>query len=152
MLRDVYPSVQKRWTLPEFDGLDNEFSLSSIEDEDFPLRQILLRMVDVIRDKSEVLHVILQPDTGSLRDMCECRFFSEKEKKSAFELFRRVMVLVRAITEAGVRNKEENDADVVRLVAKEWPEIREEIVPFAVKLKESWTRPTVSQESGSYLG
>ena len=152
MLKDVYLGVQKQWKLPDFGRLDHEFSLSEMEDESFPLRQILARMMDVLHDRGEVLHVILQPDTGSLRDMCECRFFTEVEKRRAFDLFRRLMVLVRSITEAGVISSEENDAEVIRLVAKEWPGIRADIVPFASKMKESWTRPMASQESGSYLG
>jgi len=152
MLKDIYVRLQKVHRLPLLDVLDREFQLSAVEEEDFPLRRILARMGETLQDASDVLHVILQPDTGSLMELCECRCFSETDKNEAFELFRRLMRLVRAITESNFLLTDENDASTVRLVAKDWPELRKAMFPLVAKMKECWHRPVSSRAVLEYMG
>ena len=151
-VKDEYEKLRKKYNLPSFDSLDQEFDLSDLEKE----KTVLMDIRHSIRDKLEfgngILDTISQPDTGSVRAMMECSFFSESEKKKAFLLSQRLMALWRGTTEAQLLNTEKSDAELIKLCYKEWPEIKEQILPFVKTMKEHWQKSMTAKQELGYFG
>ena len=55
----AYDSYKKKLKLPDFNELDVEFEISSIEEEGFVLRKIRRKIVDKVIEFSDVLNRIV---------------------------------------------------------------------------------------------
>lgn len=151
-VRDEYEKYRKKYNLPSFDSLDKEFDLSSVENEKRVLREIRQAIRDRLEFGSNVLDTVCQPDTGSVTSMIECNFFTDSEKKKAFILSQKLMALWRTTTEAKLMNDEKTDVELIKTAYKEWPGIKDEILPFVKTMKERWKgKESIPQELG-YFG
>src|SRR3989338_4563975 len=86
-----YSELKKKFKLPEFKEIDNEFELSDLEETNFLLRAIMRRISEKLDFYSTVLEEVLQPDASNLYAMHETRYFDDEEKNSMYDLYKRLM-------------------------------------------------------------
>src|SRR3989344_7925705 len=80
--KEIYEKFQKQYSLPDFESLNFEFEISSIECEpEFFLRGIVKRFADKLNFFQEIFSNVLNPDLVSLSVLHESKFFDEKEKE-----------------------------------------------------------------------
>ncbi|MBI4144931.1 hypothetical protein HY493_01875 [Candidatus Woesearchaeota archaeon] len=151
-VKDAYDVLRKKYNLPSFNDLSDEFEICDIEDEAHVLRSVRHRIQDRLDFASEIIETICHPDPNSVRAMTECSFFNDKDKHSAMLLSQRLMALWRSTTEAELVNEEKTDAELIKLVMKEWPKLKEGLVPFVRKMKDHWQVSQVQTQDLGYLG
>ena len=152
MIKEAYEKLAKKHKLPDYDTVNNELEISSIESEDFLLRQIRKKVVERIDEITDVLSSILQPSADSMVDMHECRFFDDKDKGKIIDIYKKLMILRRQATEANITLDEKNDEAVVSGFFKQWPEMKKEIMPFMERMKSCWEHETEIEEKLEYFG
>jgi len=87
MIKEAYDKLKKDHPiLPEFDKINKEFQLSTIENEDFLLSEIKGKIADTIEPVIQVIERVIQPDPNMLSDMYESTC-SQKEKKTTSSTF-----------------------------------------------------------------
>src|SRR3990167_6335788 len=65
-VKQVYIEFQKQFDLPDFDSLNAEFELSSIECEpEFLLRNIIKKFAERLNFFQDIFNNVLNPDLGS---------------------------------------------------------------------------------------
>lgn len=138
--------------LPDFSVLDFEFELSTLEDEQFLLREVVKRCEERISSVLNLLSNVLQPDAGSFTQLYECAYFSQQEKEKVAELFKRGMILQRGLLLAEVSLDDGECGHVLNHVAKDWPSIRKEAAGVLAKLRECWEQPSETKEILGYFG
>lgn len=153
MIKDVYENLRKRLKdLPQYDDLNEEFEISSLEDEQFLLRAIKKRMQERLDEAAGMLGDIVHPVSETVALMHEWRFFNGREKKVMYQLYRKLKFFIRAFDEASLIQQEENDAKLIAEVAGAWKDLREQCIPYAKRLKEAWTKDEGIKEELGYLG
>lgn len=150
--KDDYEQARKKFNLPSFNELDHEFEIASIEAEGSALREIRHRVHDRIEFGAGILETICQPDPNSIRSMMESSFFSDTEKRKAYELSQKVAGLWRALTEAELLNDDKSDAEFIKHAFKEWQALKDSLLTFVRKMRESWKGTQESKEELGYLG
>jgi hypothetical protein len=150
-VKDDYEKLRKRFNLPSFDEIDAEFDLAGIEEGNL-LREIRHRVHERLEFGAGIIDTICQPDANNMRSMMECGFFNDQEKTKAFHLSQRLMVLWRSLTEAELLNDEKSDVEAIKLAFKEWKEMKEPLLAFIRKMKESWKHAAPGREDLGYLG
>ena len=96
--RDSYDLLRKKYNLPSFNDLSNEFELCEIEDEAHVLRAIRHRIQDRLDFASEIIETICHPEPNSVGAMTGQSFFGDRDKRSAMQLPQHLMTFWRPTT------------------------------------------------------
>lgn len=153
-IKEEYEKLREKYNLPHFKEIDNEFEISTIDKEGFLLREIRRKIIEKIELYIKILESLLQPDTISLSDIYEYRFFNDEEKRNIFKLFRNLMVFHRFSIETSIDEDDKKTVEFINDFWKEWDKIKKEFSGFIKKLKEEWLKESniIDDEKGGYLG
>ena len=152
MIKEIYNKLSKKFSLPGYDEVNNELEISSIETEDFLLREIRRKISERIELITTELSSILQPSAESLTSMHECRFFDDKDKKNMISIYKKLMMLSRQALEADISHEDKDDASVIIDFFKEWKNIRNDLLAFMKTMKTCWEKETEIEEKMEYFG
>jgi hypothetical protein len=147
-----YAELKKKHKLPDFNELNRELEISSIEETDFFLRAIVRKSAEKLDFYAQLLENTLQPDTSNLYSMHEARVFSQEEKIKMNELYARMMKLARESIETSLDNTEENEAKFISLFYSEWKSMKKDLLVFTRKMKDSWNEVDPEEEIVGYMG
>ena len=149
---EKYRELSKKHTLPPFEEINNEFEVSLIEHDAFLLRSIIQRIIERMDFFSVLMESILQPDTGNLYSMHECKFFDDRQKEKVLEIYNRLMFLNRSAVELSLEKKEDKEAEFISTFMGEWKDIKKELAPIVQVMKGSWKNNILVKEELEYLG
>lgn len=138
--------------LPEFEHIDKEFEISTIDDSKFLLRKIKKKMADRIVPVLDILEQILSPDASSFTDLYEFKCFTDGEKKQAFELFQTLMQQYRLLLETDILGDDEKDVQAIRSFYDKWKQQKKTAAGFVKKIRQCWEKDIEAKEILEYLG
>ncbi|MEK6949908.1 MAG: hypothetical protein AABX34_06810 [Nanoarchaeota archaeon] len=155
MAKDIekeYSELSKKYKLPKFKDIDEEFELSSFDTEKFLLKSTLRRIAEKLEFYIEVIGNLVHPDGSSISSMYEIRFFSDNEKNEMYMLFKKMMRSHRNVIELVLSNDAKEQAQFLNEFFAEWMEIKNMLRAYIGKMKESWEKETSIQEDLGYFG
>lgn len=150
-IKKNYELLKKKYNLPDFDRLNNEFEISLIEHEEFLLRDIVKKITEKVEIYAKLAESWLQPDTNSIAAMHECKFIEEIEKEKIYDIFKRLMVLDRESIKASLGDEKE-EAEFVKLSFEEWIKVKQDLRPIVAKIRTTWDKDSDVREDLGYLG
>jgi len=150
-IEKTYNKLKEKYSLPDFDELNNEFELSTIECEEFLLRKIRKKIADKINAMCEFLEGLLSPDT-TMANLYEYKAFDDNERKKIFELYKRLKVLEKLALELSLNRDDEKDAKFIKDVFSLWNKIKTEITTFIKKIKDFWENESTKEYKAGYFG
>ena len=101
-----YNKLSKKYKLPKFKEIDEEFEISNLETPNFLVRNALRKTAEKLEFYIDVIGNLVHPDASSLSSMYEIRFFSDDEKDNMYNLFKKLMEANRNILELVLENNE----------------------------------------------
>ena len=155
MAKDIekeYSELSKKYKLPKFKDIDEEFELSSFDTEKFLLKSTLRRIAEKLEFYIEVIGNLVHPDGSSISSMYEIRFFSDNEKNEMYMLFKKMMRSHRNVIELVLSNDAKEQAQFLNEFFAEWMEMKNRLRLHIGKMKESWEKETSIQEDLGYFG
>lgn len=150
-LQKKYAELQKKHKLPAFDDLDRSFDITSIEPNSAILREIRKKVEAKLDEAIGLLHAPLQPD-ATVRDLHECRVFSDKDKAQIFAIYRRLMIQRREASLLSLSSEERKEAAFINACVEEWRAVLPRLQEIMAKLRDSWKKETSVKEELGYLG
>jgi len=147
-----YEEIAKKYKLPSYDELDQDFDLGVIEESTYPLREIRKKMTEKLELLSDTFGQILQPNPDSIVDMHECKFFNESERSEIFVVYAELQQLLRRGTLCQLDESEKRDAEWIEQVNKSWKAIKKRSFPYLEKMKNTWKEMTSDKAELRYLG
>lgn len=147
-----YSELSKKYRLPKFKDIDEEFELSSFETERFLLKDTLRRIAEKLEFYIDVIGNLVHPDGTSISSMYEIRFFSDNEKNEMYMLFKKMMKHYRQAIELVLSNEAKEQAQFLNDFFSEWMEMKNRLRAYIGKMKESWEKETSIQEDLGYFG
>ncbi|MBI2133660.1 hypothetical protein HYU11_03180 [Candidatus Woesearchaeota archaeon] len=148
---EEYERLRKLHRLPDFATVEREFDISNCEESRNILKSVREFMGDKISKVCEILEDILQPDTN-LSSLYESRVFTEIEKKSIFDVYRKFMILKRRSDSLFVINSEQADIEFIRSTYSEWENLKPKMMKIISSLEESWSRESEVSDRLAYFG
>lgn len=152
MDQNAYEFLKKRYGLPEFALLDNEFEISSIEQESFVLKNICKKIREKIENIVSVVEKLIQPTAECYSDFYEYKFFKNSERDALFVLFKELMHTHRSILELEIIEDEKAYAEFIKQLFLNWHEMKKSLLPVFAKLKSVWKETAEEKEKLEYLG
>lgn len=147
-----YNKLSKKYKLPKFREIDEEFELSSLESPNFLVRNALRKTAEKLEFYIEVIGNLVHPDASSLSSMYEIRFFSDDEKNDMYNLFKKLMKVDRNILEVMLKNDEKEQAEFLNKFFNNWLDAKKELLKFIEKMKDSWEKQSTIEEDTAYFG
>ena len=151
-MEEEYTKLQKKYNLPGYNEMDKEFEISSIDKPSFLLKKILEKMQEQIAKNLHVLEEILQPDGASLSALYEFKAFNDHEKKEIFDVYKKLMIIMRQLSILILENDETKQARFISDFYKDWKNVKAKLIVFFNKLKESWEHDARIDEKLNYMG
>ena len=150
-IKEKYMGLSKKYKLPSFNEINEEFEISSIEKEDFLLREIRRKIAEKLELYMKFLEEILQPET-TLSNMYESKIFDDEERTEIFKIYKKLMFFNRLSIETAVNEDDKKSSEYINAIFKELDEIKERFSKFVAKAKESWLKDIDIKEELRYLG
>jgi len=150
-IKTKYGELQKKYNLPSYLDVNNDFEISSLEDEKFLLRTIRRKIAEKAEAYAKIIEPVLMPESTQA-SLHECQLFTEEEKKELYNLFKKMMYFDRLSIEISINETDEKTANFINEFWKEWGSIKSELTNIIKKLKEGWTKEISLKEEKSYLG
>lgn len=138
-----YNKLRKKYNLPDFDKLDNEFEISNIKediDKKFLLRSIRRRINDRIIAFCNLLEGILSPDPSSMICLHENRFFNEDYRERISNFLTDLMRLERESLIMDIDFSDKQDAEFINSVFGRWDDIKQFMCKVANDMKQGWKK------------
>lgn len=151
-IESEYSKLSKKYKLPNFNEANQEFEITSLENERFLLSNILKKISDKLEIYTEAISNLIHPDASSLTSMYEIRFFSDDEKDDMYKMFKKLMKFNREIAELLLNADEKKEAEFLSSFLNEWPNIKKELIAYIIKMKESWEKESTIKEDLGYFG
>ena len=151
-MKSKYENLKEKYNLPEYNDLDKEFSIEDIEGNNI-LGEIRKKMSEKVIIYIKFLEDILQPDT-TLSSFYECTVLnSDLEKKKAFELYKKLMILDRSSLETCLLSSSESEAKFINQTFEEWFKIKQELIKLLNQVINIWKKEDAyTKFESEYMG
>ncbi|MBI2130675.1 hypothetical protein HYU10_02790 [Candidatus Woesearchaeota archaeon] len=143
-IKKQYQELAKKHKLPDFDKLDMEFEVSTIEETRFLLRAIISRMGEKIEFYVSTLGDILHPDSSNMHAI--------QEWARMFEVYRKLMSSSRQSVEVSLNCDEKEEAEFISVFYGQWAGMKPELAGFFRKMSDSWRTDSESKDDIGYMG
>ena len=150
-IKKKYEELEKKHNLPSYSEFNNDFEISSIEDEGFLLRTIRRKITDKLEAYNKILESVLIPES-TLTCLYECQIFPDEEKRKLYTFYKKLMYFDRLAVEVSVDETDKKTADFINEFWKEWPSMKKKFSGVIEKLKDGWTKEIKLKEEMGYLG
>ncbi len=151
-LKKEYQPLQKKFNLPSFDSLENDFGMMDEETDKYVLSKIRRKMSDKIDFYISVLGNIFEGD-ATLSNIYESKVFDEESKTELFKIYKRLMRYGRDANILSLTYDERAEAEYIKEFYKEWQHLKEGIKKQLVLFRDIWDSETNTNEDIlNYLG
>lgn len=150
-IKESYEKLRKKHNLPDFDKINNEFEIGTLEKDDFLIRAVRRRMAEKLSHFAKFLEDLLSPDT-SFASMNECRDITDAEKQNIFEMFQKLMYYGTLSSQLDLVCEDEKDANFIIKFFSDWQNHKKGLNSLLEKIKESWTEKESKDFKAEYLG
>ena len=150
--KDVYKELKEKHSgLPEYDKLNHLFEISTCENTDFLLRQIIRKIMDKYENYSALIEELMQGDS-KMSNYYQWKTLDEDKKMKLMELYKEIMLKIRSATELSLDTDEEKEAKFVEELLENWNSLRSELKNCIKELKEGWKTKIDMKERIEYMG
>lgn len=153
MIKEAYEKLKKKYSaLPDFDDLNHEFEIESIEKEFFLLRNIRRIIAEKLEVLMDSLSHVLQPENISISEFYEFRCFDTDTKTMLFNLFKQLRFNYLHLIKLDLLLDDAKDSEAIRDALKFWKDFRPKMVPYFLDLEQCWAKEYDEKEILGYLG
>ncbi|MEK6873283.1 MAG: hypothetical protein AABW91_00380 [Nanoarchaeota archaeon] len=151
-LKEIYENTVKKYNLPSFKELNEEFDISKIEfNEDTILRDIRKAVMLKFTSSLQLTELLLNPSNGSMFNMLLTRGIENEEKAILEKLFDTLGKVEISSYELDIEYSEKAEANFIKSKNEEWKEISKDLNIILKKLGENWKKVN-SKKSKTYYG
>jgi hypothetical protein len=150
-VKKEYNAIRKTYSkLPEYNKINSEFEISTLEASEFILRDIRTQMTDKLSDFAKIIEGIITAD--SFTSLHEIKSFLPKDKKDAFDIFGRIMLINRKAVSLRVDENDKENSHFIVETFREWQEIKEILSPLLNKIEDAWKEDNTKKQKLEYFG
>ncbi len=146
-----YEELKKKYNLPDYESLDNDFLIGEIDSEKYYLLKIKEKIAEKINAFLEILEPVFQPDT-SIIHIYEYRYKDDANKEKTYQIFKVLVKYKRYSEEIAITHDEEQIANFIRSFFEDYQKLKKPLKEVIKNLRESWDIETSIEEDLSYLG
>ena len=148
-LKKNYELARKKYKLPAFDDIDDEFEIRKIDPDLNVVREVRRVIGFRLQGFADIFESILNPQPSSLHSMIETKIFEKHEIEPYFALYKKMWAFIHEGLHAWLQS-EEKEAGYINKMWKEWPAIKPQMRKFFGKLEAGWQK-TEKEKTENYV-
>ena len=152
-IKKQYEPLKKKYKLPEFSKLNEEFEVEKIQERetDFLLREIRRAISDKVSAFLRFFELFVNPQAAPVFVLISLKNLTSKEKEIVERTYKELVELELAAVNRDINYNEAKEAQSILRVMKKWQELKpelEEVTTAILKVQEK-----VGEKKGkSYFG
>ena len=152
-LKKEYKKIRSKYALPEFQELNENFSVEKIADyeTDILIREIRRFMSDKFSSYIKIIENILNPVSAPLFVFSVTNSLSEEEKKRLTKIYEILAKLEIKMVNLDLEFSEKKEADFIKSSLKMWKEMRKDLLKITARVVEDFDNEAELKKS-DYLG
>lgn len=151
-LKAVYAVLQAKYKLPDYDLLNSQFDIDTIETkEKYVAKDIAQKVFEQLENYRKIMESMLQPDM-SIVTMEESEFLTEEMHAKILDYARQLMRIDRKLLAAELENTELRYAEFIIDANNTWQPMQKQFLVIVQHLEESWKLKRKGKQSQHYLG
>ena len=152
MIKKTYKELEKKYNLPNFKELDEDFDISKVDCTiETLLRDIRKTMFGKFASVLNFIELLLNPSNGSMFHMYMVKGITLEEKNILNKLFEKLGYIEIESFSLDINYDEKNEALFIKKSFREWQEMKPEVDKTIKSLKENWKKVSDKKEK-SYFG
>lgn len=137
-VKEDYENLKKKYSLPDFKELEEEFDIGKVFEKDCETNFILRDIRKIINEKlSAYLHLFetfMNPASAPLFVLSMVKNLNDEDRKRIKELHKKIVKLTIIIMKLDTIYNEKTEAEFINLVFKEWKGMRKPIYEILERL------------------
>ena len=140
LLKENYLEIQKEYSLPEFDKLNEDFNIEKIAESetDFLVREIRKYVTDKFSNYLRFIETILNPVNAQFFVFSFIKTLGSSEKETLSEIYKKLAKKEVEVIELDIKFSEEKEAEFVKDSYKIWQDIKEDLLKIIGVVKKNW--------------
>lgn len=152
-IKSLYKSIARQHVLPDFDAINFDFEVEMLEETNYFIRQIRMRMLEKVGFFSKIIEELLNPDSGSLVQLHEYRYLTDEDKTLLYSWLKKFMGFDRKSSLYVLAPDDKKEAALVKEIFTDWQVAKRELMPLLKKVADAWVNGVESKdEQARYLG
>ncbi len=139
-LKKNFEILRKKYSLPEFEKLNQNFSIERIAqyETELLLKEIKRFMGDKFSNYIKSVEAMLQPSNAPMFIFSIFKTFNEEQKKNLSEIYKKLAEIEVNLFELDIDFNEEKDAEFIKNSFEEWTKIKKDLLNFIEYVKNNW--------------
>lgn len=153
-LKKEYEELCTKYSLPNFQALNQEFSIEKIADLETELltKEIRRFIADKIFNYLRFVETILNPANAPLFIFSLIKSVTPEDKKKFMTIYEKLSNLDLELIKLDLDSTEKRDAEFIRHSFESWNEIKKELIPIVSKLKLMKEDLSIEKPGNKYFG
>lgn len=146
-LKIEYNKLEKKYSLPEFEQLDEEFEIRGIElnKSGILIKAILRWITNKLNIFMNYLEPVVATPPQNIHSLIEIRNISDEDRRRMFEFYKEISVLLHENLSVELKSEKEI-AQQIKKIWKLWPRIKKEEISFLEKITMAWEKKEEDQK------
>lgn len=152
-LKKDFASLQKKYKLPSFQQLNEEFDIEKIAERETEclLREIRKAVMEKVIAYLRFIEMLLNPSNAPIFFFALIKGLTSQDKRILERIYERLGSFEIDVIELDCRYSEKEEAEFIKRIFKEWKYIGEEILKLVEILRRNWNQKSRENHRG-YLG
>jgi len=153
-LKKDYALLEKKYSLPKFEEMNQEFLIEGLADVESELliKHIRRIFIEKLSYFSKFIEVILNPSAGgaSLLIFSITKNLSQEDKKTLSEIYERLSALEIESFKREISFSEKEEAIFVKKIYSYWIEMKSSLLPILENIEEKWGNKSGKSEKSYF--
>lgn len=152
-LKKDYRKIQKKYSLPEFEKLNEDFQIEKIAETetDYLIREIRKFMGEKFSNYLRFVEAILNPINVPMFIFSIVKSIRSEEREKLVEIYKQLSKIEVSLIELDINFSEKKEADFVKQSYKIWQKIKKDTLEVIETIKKNWDNKLEGKSKG-YFG
>ena len=152
-LKKDYRKIQKKYSLPEFEKLNEDFQIEKIAETetDYLIREIRKFMGEKFSNYLRFVEAILNPTNVPMFVFSIVKSITPEEREKLIEIYKQISKIEVSLIELDINFSEKKEADFIKQSYKIWQKIKKDTLEVIEAIKKNWDNKFEGKSKG-YFG
>ena len=152
-LRGAYDGIRKKYDLPDFKILNEDFGIEKIADSETEvlIREVRKFIVDKLANYMRFIESILNPSNAPIFIFSIIKLLDAEDKKKLEEIYKEMMKSEVKFIELDLEFNEEKEADFIKDAYNFWQIVKKDLLKITGKISGRWDEKAEVNSKG-YFG
>lgn len=153
-IKEEYGNLAKKYKIPKFEVLNEEFELDFIKEKQFLLRQVRRRINEKVIFFCRIVEGLLYPTPQNIVNATELNNFSNEKKVELEKIYKELMYYERSSLLLDVSPNEKKEIEYINSLFNFWGKIKKQVEETVRTMQESWKKDDKEEEKekNNYFG